>query len=71
AGNMISDSYPLGFKVALHRKDLGIALDEAGRAGVPMEVAELVVAQEDRLMAEGHGDEDVSALARLPKHRAE
>jgi 3-hydroxyisobutyrate dehydrogenase-like beta-hydroxyacid dehydrogenase len=69
AGNMISDSYPLGFKVALHRKDLGIALDEAGRAGVPMEVAELVVAQEDRLMAEGHGDEDVSALARLPKRR--
>jgi 3-hydroxyisobutyrate dehydrogenase len=71
AGNMISDSYPLGFKVALHRKDLGIALDEAGRAGVPMEVAELVVAQEDRLMAGGHGDEDVSALARLPKRRPE
>ena len=69
AGNMIADSYPLGFKVALHRKDLGIALDEAGRAGVPMEVAELVAAQEDRLMATGHGDEDVSALARLPKRR--
>jgi hypothetical protein len=38
---------------------------------VPMEVAELVVAQEDRLMAGGHGDEDVSALARLPKRRPE
>ena len=30
AGNMVRDSYPLGFKLALHRKDLGIALDEAG-----------------------------------------
>jgi 3-hydroxyisobutyrate dehydrogenase len=69
AANMISDSYPLGFKVALHRKDLGIALDEAGRAGVPMEVAKLVAAQEQTLMADGHGDEDVSALARLPKRR--
>ena len=35
AGNMIDDSYPLGFKLALHRKDLGIALDEAARAGLP------------------------------------
>ena len=35
AANMISDTYPLGFKVALHRKDLGIALDEADEAGVP------------------------------------
>jgi 3-hydroxyisobutyrate dehydrogenase len=69
AGNMISDTYPLGFKVALHHKDLGIALDEAGRSGVPMEVAKLVATQEETLMADGHGDEDVSALARLPKRR--
>ncbi len=67
AGNMIADSYPLGFKLALHRKDLGIALDEAARAGLPMDVAALVAQQEDALMADGHGDEDVSALARLPK----
>jgi 3-hydroxyisobutyrate dehydrogenase len=67
SGNMVADSYPLGFKLALHRKDLGIALDEAARSGLPMDVAALVAAQEDALMAEGHGDEDVSALARLPK----
>jgi 3-hydroxyisobutyrate dehydrogenase len=70
AGNMIADTYPLGFKVALHRKDLGIALDEAGRAGLLLGVSELVAAQEDVLMGEGHGDEDVSALARLPKRTA-
>jgi len=68
SGNMISDTYPLGFKLALHRKDLGIALDEARRAGVPMDVAALVAAQEEALMHRGHGDEDVSAVARMPKH---
>ena len=67
SGNMVADSYPLGFKLALHRKDLGIALDEAARSGLPMDVAALVAEQEDALMAGGHGDEDVSALARLPK----
>jgi 3-hydroxyisobutyrate dehydrogenase-like beta-hydroxyacid dehydrogenase len=70
SGNMVADSYPLGFKLALHRKDLGIALDEAARAGLPMDVAALVARQEDALMAQGHGDEDVSALARLPKRTA-
>jgi 3-hydroxyisobutyrate dehydrogenase len=68
SGNVISDSYPLGFKLALHRKDLGIALDEAESAGVPMDVAALVAAQEDALMDRGHGDEDISAVARIPKH---
>ena len=29
AGRMIDDEYPLGFKLALHRKDLGIALELA------------------------------------------
>jgi 3-hydroxyisobutyrate dehydrogenase-like beta-hydroxyacid dehydrogenase len=67
AGNMIADTYPLGFKLALHRKDLGIALDEAERAGVPMDVAARVATQEDGLMDSGFGDEDVSAVARIPK----
>lgn len=68
AGNMVADTYPLGFKLALHRKDLGIALDEAARADVSMDVAALVAAQEDALMGRGHGDEDVSAVARISKH---
>jgi 3-hydroxyisobutyrate dehydrogenase-like beta-hydroxyacid dehydrogenase len=67
AGNMISDSYPLGFKAALHRKDMGIALDEAKRLGLRLGVSEQVVRQEDELIAAGHGDEDVSALARIAK----
>jgi 3-hydroxyisobutyrate dehydrogenase len=67
SANMIDDNYPLGFKVALHRKDLGIALDEAARSGIRLAVSELVAAQEDTLVADGFGDEDVSALARAAK----
>ena len=67
AGNMIKQSYPLGFRVSLHRKDLGIAVDEGRRAGLDLAVSELVAGQEDELVADGYGDEDVSALARLPR----
>jgi 3-hydroxyisobutyrate dehydrogenase len=66
AGNMIAGDFPLGFKVALHRKDLGIALDEASQRKTDLAVAQLVAAQEDALGLAGHGDEDVSALARIP-----
>ena len=71
AGNMVADSYPLGFKLALHRKDIGIALEEASRHGLALDVSAAVAAQEDDLIAEGHGDEDVSALARHAKRRSE
>ena len=54
----------------LHRKDLGIALDEAAREGLPLAVSSAVAAQEDELVEAGHGDEDVSAVARLPKRNA-
>ena len=33
SGRMIDNDYPLGFKVALHRKDLGIALELANQLG--------------------------------------
>ncbi len=32
---MIDNDYPLGFKVALHRKDLGIALGARRRSSAP------------------------------------
>lgn len=67
ANNVITNTYPLGFRLALHLKDLRIALSEADRHGLPMEVSRLVAAQEERLVAAGHGDEDNSALARVAK----
>ncbi len=60
---MIDDEYPLGFRLALHRKDLGIALEMARGFGLDLPVAGLTAELEDGLLATGHGDEDMSVLA--------
>ncbi len=64
SSNMINNSYPLGFRVRLHQKDLGIALETARILGVTLPVAALVDQTENGLITKGYGDEDVSALAR-------
>jgi 3-hydroxyisobutyrate dehydrogenase len=64
SGRMIANEYPLGFKVALHLKDLGIALDLARGSGVILPVAALAAQLETGLVAMGHADDDMSALAR-------
>ncbi len=63
-GRMIDNDYPLGFKLALHRKDLGIALELAAQLGAALPVTALAAQLESGLIARGHGDEDMSALAR-------
>jgi 3-hydroxyisobutyrate dehydrogenase-like beta-hydroxyacid dehydrogenase len=64
SSQMINDHYPLGFKLALHRKDLAIALEAAAAEALELPVSQLVAAMEDALLERGHGDLDVSALAR-------
>lgn len=64
SGRMLANDYPLGFRVALHLKDLGIALDLARERGAALPVAALAAQLEAGLVARGHGDDDVSALAR-------
>lgn len=64
SGRMIDDEYPIGFKLSLHRKDLGIALELARDVGAVLPVTSLAATFEDGLIAEGHGDDDNSALAR-------
>jgi 3-hydroxyisobutyrate dehydrogenase-like beta-hydroxyacid dehydrogenase len=64
ATNMLKGHFPLGFRLALHRKDLAIALAAAADAGLELPLSQLVAAIEDDLMKAGHGDDDVSALAR-------
>ena len=68
---MAEDRYPLGFKVALHRKDLGIAIDLARELGVPVPAATLVAQLEDALIAAGKGGEDLSALANQLRRMAD
>jgi 3-hydroxyisobutyrate dehydrogenase len=70
SGRMIENDYPLGFKVALHRKDLGIALDLAREMGAELPVAELAADFETDLVADGHADDDMSALARVIRARS-
>jgi 3-hydroxyisobutyrate dehydrogenase len=70
ADNMIRNTYPLGFRVRLHRKDLGIALESAREAGVPLPIAAYVEQLETGLVTRGHGDEDVSAIARAVREAA-
>ena len=70
SGRMIANDYPLGFKVALHRKDLGIALDLAREMGADLPVSALAAAFEDDLIAGDHADDDMSALARVIRNRS-
>jgi 3-hydroxyisobutyrate dehydrogenase len=64
SGRMLANDYPLGFKVALHLKDLGIALAMARETGAVLPVAALAAQLESGLVAAGHADDDMSALAR-------
>lgn len=68
SGRMISDDYPLGFKISLHRKDLAIGLELARTVGASLPVSSLAATFEDGLMAQGFGDDDNSALARVIRH---
>jgi 3-hydroxyisobutyrate dehydrogenase len=64
SGRMIEDDYPLGFKISLHRKDLGIGLELAQSVGAVLPVTALAATFEDGIIAQGFGDDDNSALAR-------
>ena len=44
SGRMVDNDYPLGFKLALHRKDLGIALGLADQLGASLPLAALTAA---------------------------
>lgn len=64
SGRMIENEYPLGFKVALHLKDVMIALEMARETGASLPVTSITAQIENGLLAQGHGDDDISAIAR-------
>lgn len=70
SGRMLDNDYPLGFKVSLHRKDLGIALGLARESGASLPVSELCEAIEAGLIGQGHADDDMSAIARSIRARS-
>jgi 3-hydroxyisobutyrate dehydrogenase len=65
APNMIRNSFPPGFRVRLHQKDLRICHDMAARLGVELPVVERMLSEYAELIARGYGDEDISAAFRL------
>ena len=65
APNMIRETYPPGFRVRLHAKDLRICHDMAATFGVQLPVVERMLAEYAQLIEQGHGDEDISTCFRL------
>jgi len=65
APNIVRGSYPAGFRVRLHEKDLKICREMAARHGVELPVVEATLAHYHQLVEQGHGDEDISTLFRL------
>ncbi|MEO8460721.1 MAG: NAD(P)-dependent oxidoreductase [Dokdonella sp.] len=64
---MLRDEFSVGFKLALLHKDLKIVRELARDAGTDRSVIEKSLADYAVLMAQGHGDEDISALIRLKR----
>jgi 3-hydroxyisobutyrate dehydrogenase len=64
---MTNGTFTPGFKLALHHKDLLICQAMADQANVPVPVSAMTIADYAKLMSEGYGDEDISALFRLKR----
>jgi 3-hydroxyisobutyrate dehydrogenase len=65
APNILRNSYPPGFRVRLHEKDLKICRAMAARHGVQLPLIEMTLVHYRRLIEQGHGDEDISTLFHL------
>lgn len=66
---MLRGEFSVGFKLALLHKDLKIVRELAVAAGTDRSVIEKSLADYAVLLAQGHGDEDISALIRLKRPR--
>ncbi len=65
---MCQGTFAPGFKLNLHHKDLSICSEMAkstGQKHLPM--VEMTLQDYEKLMQDGHGDEDISALYRLKR----
>ena len=65
--SMTSGTFEPGFRVALHHKDLKICQAMLAADHVQLPMVEMTLVHYERLIQEGHGDEDISALYRLKR----
>ncbi|MES1956426.1 NAD(P)-dependent oxidoreductase [Salinisphaera hydrothermalis] len=61
---MVKDVFDPGFKLKHHHKDLGICLHMASLKQGKLPLSAKTREEYEQLMADGHGDEDISALYR-------
>jgi len=64
---MLDRDFAPGFRLALHHKDLHLCRRLLQSLDVNLPLVEMTIKHYDRLMAQGHGDEDMSALFRLKR----
>ena len=65
---MLADDNATGFKVHLHHKDLGICKAMARQKDrIPLPLVDTTLSHYERLMQQGYGEEDISALYRLKR----
>ncbi len=64
---MLGDDYKPGFRTTLHRKDMGIVLENAQSLGLMLPAAILATGHLDAVMAAGEGDQDSSAIFKALK----
>jgi 3-hydroxyisobutyrate dehydrogenase len=64
---MVRGEFPLGFKIVLHQKDLGICAAMAAARGVRLPLVEMTRVHYDHLIESGSGGQDISALYGLKK----
>jgi 2-hydroxy-3-oxopropionate reductase len=69
--NFLEHDFTPGFRIDLHHKDLGIALESGGEYGVPLPVTALVQQGFRALRAKGHGGDDHSGLLALVEELAD
>ena len=59
---MVERDFTAGIVAALHHKDIGVVVDIAHRAGLPLPVTTQVMQQLNTLMESGYGEQDTSSL---------
>jgi 2-hydroxy-3-oxopropionate reductase len=62
---MVERDFAPGIVAALHHKDIGVALELAHEAGLPLPVTAQVMQQLNALMGSGFGEQDTSSLLRV------
>jgi len=62
---MVKDIFEPGFKLKHHHKDLGICLHMAELNGGELPLSKKTRDEYAKLMDDGHGEEDISALYRI------